>query len=100
MRDQFETLAAVKKSVLPHRPAQVLAFGTSMGGLISALEDQQSNGRLDGAADHLRFVAGGIQLNNYQLDGEYAIAKLLASTQSIKLVHFRARPMARPRQRS
>jgi hypothetical protein len=27
VRDQFETLAAVKKSVLPHRPAQVLASG-------------------------------------------------------------------------
>ena len=88
VRDQFETLAAVKKTVLPHRPAQVLAFGTSMGGLISALEDQQSNGRLDGALTTCGLVAGGIQLNNYQLDGEYAIAKLLASTQSIKLVHF------------
>ena len=88
VRDQFETLAAVKKSVLPHRPTQVLAFGTSMGGLISALEDQQSNGRLDGALTTCGLVAGGIQLNNYQLDGEYAIAKLLASTQSIKLVNF------------
>ena len=88
VRDQFETLAAVKKSVLPHRPTQVLAFGTSMGGLISALEDQHSNGRLDGALTTCGLVAGGIQLNNYQLDGEYAIAKLLASTQSIKLVNF------------
>jgi hypothetical protein len=87
VRDQFQTLAAVKKSVLPHRPSQVLAFGTSMGGLISALEDQQSNGQLDGALTTCGLVAGGIQLNNYQLDGEYAIAKLLA-TQPIKLVHF------------
>jgi hypothetical protein len=88
VRDQFQTLAAVKKNVLPHRPHQVLAFGTSMGGLISALEDQQSDGRLDGALTTCGLVAGGIQLNNYQLDGEYAIAKLLAAGQSIKLVHF------------
>ncbi|MGZ4230621.1 MAG: alpha/beta hydrolase [Solirubrobacteraceae bacterium] len=88
VRDQFQTLAAVKKSVLPRRPSQVLAFGTSMGGLISALEDQQSNGRLDGALTTCGLVAGGIQLNNYQLDGEYAIAKLLAAGQPIKLVHF------------
>jgi len=88
VRDQFQTLAAVKRSVLPHRPSQVLAFGTSMGGLISALEDQQSNGRLDGALTTCGLVAGGIQLNNYQLDGEYAIAKLLAPSQSIKLVNF------------
>jgi alpha-beta hydrolase superfamily lysophospholipase len=88
VRDQFQTLAAVKQSVLPHAPSQVLAFGTSMGGLISALEDQQSNGRLDGALTTCGLVAGGIQLNNYQLDGEYAIAKLLAPSQSIKLVNF------------
>jgi hypothetical protein len=88
VRDQFETLSAVEKHVLPGRPSQVLAFGTSMGGLISALEDQQSNGRLDGALTTCGLVAGGIQLNNYQLDGEYAIAKLLAPGQSIKLVNF------------
>ena len=101
VRDQFETLAAVKKSVLPHRPTQVLAFGTSMGGLISALEDQQSNGRLDGALTTCGLVAGGIQLNNYQLDGEYAIAKLLASDAVDQArATSRARPMARPRPRS
>ncbi|MGZ4299922.1 MAG: alpha/beta hydrolase, partial [Solirubrobacteraceae bacterium] len=78
VRDQFQTLRTVEKTVLPSRPTQVLAFGTSMGGLISALEDQQSNGRLDGALTTCGLVAGGIQLNNYQLDGEYAIDKLLA----------------------
>ncbi|MGH2893358.1 MAG: alpha/beta hydrolase, partial [Solirubrobacteraceae bacterium] len=78
VRDQFPTLQAVKRTVLPSPPGQVLAFGTSMGGLISALEDQQSNNRLDGALTTCGLVAGGIQLNNYQLDGEYAINKLLA----------------------
>ena len=88
VRDQFETLTAVKKTVLPRRPTQVPAFGTSMGGLISALEDQQSDGRLDGALTTCGLVAGGIQLNNYQLDGEYAIAKLLVASEPIKLVNF------------
>ena len=87
VRDQFQTLQAVKKTVLPSRPTQVLAFGTSMGGLISALEDQQSNGRLDGALTTCGLVAGGIQLNNYQLDGEYAINKLLAGD-AAKLVNY------------
>jgi hypothetical protein len=40
--------------VLPSKPAQVLAIGSSMGGLVSALEDQDSQGRIDGAADHVR----------------------------------------------
>ncbi|MGZ4178796.1 MAG: alpha/beta hydrolase, partial [Solirubrobacteraceae bacterium] len=87
VRDQFQTLQAVKRTVLPSRPSQVLAFGTSMGGLISALEDQQSNGRLDGALTTCGLVAGGIQLNNYQLDGEYAIDKLLAAD-AAKLVNY------------
>jgi hypothetical protein len=87
VRDQFQTLQAVKRGVLPSRPTQVLAFGTSMGGLISALEDQQSNGRLDGALTTCGLVAGGIQLNNYQLDGEYAINKLLAGD-AAKLVNY------------
>src|ERR1700727_1006321 len=87
VRDQFQTLQAVKKTVLPSRPRQVLAFGTSIGGLISALEDQQSDGRLDGALTTCGLVAGGIQLNNYQLDGEYALDKLLAGN-AAKLVNY------------
>src|ERR1700743_1078368 len=87
VRDQFQTLQAVKRTVLPSRPKQVLAFGTSMGGLISALEDQQSDGRLDGALTTCGLVAGAIQLNNYQLDGEYAINKLLAGD-AAKLVNY------------
>jgi hypothetical protein len=88
VRDQFQTLAAVKAHVLPQGPRQVLAVGTSMGGLISALEDQHADGRIDGALTTCGIVAGGIQLNNYQLDGEYAMAKLLAPGQAIKLVDF------------
>jgi hypothetical protein len=85
--DQFETLAAVT-SLLPVRPLHVLAFGTSMGGLVSALEAQQGRGRIDGALTTCGIVAGAIDLNNYQLDGEYAIAKLLAPSQQIQLVRF------------
>jgi hypothetical protein len=88
LRDQFETLDAVKQTVLPSLPKEVLAFGTSMGGLISALEDEGSNGRLDGALTTCGLVAGGIKLNNYQLDQEYAMARLLAPGQPIKLVRF------------
>lgn len=92
VRDQFETLAAVKHTVLEHQPSQVIAVGTSMGGLISALEDQDSNGRLDGALTTCGIVAGGLTLNNYQLDGEYAMTELLGSLisggQSIQLVNF------------
>ena len=88
VRDQFQTLQAVEQGVLPDRPAHVLAFGTSMGGLISAMEAQQGAGRINGALTTCGIVAGAINLNNYQLDGEYAIARLLAPGQQIPLVRF------------
>jgi hypothetical protein len=86
VRDQFETLAAVRGS-LPGPPRRVLAFGTSMGGLVSALEAQVGRGRIDGALTTCGIVAGALDLNQYQLAGEYAIAKLLSPT-PIQLVRF------------
>jgi hypothetical protein len=59
-----------------------------MGGLVSALESERGNGRIDGALTTCGLVAGAIHLNNYQLDGEYALAKLLAPAVPIKLVRF------------
>jgi hypothetical protein len=87
VRDQFETLSDVERTVLPSRPRRVFALGTSMGGLISSLEDESSYGRINGALTTCGIVAGGLQLGNYQLDGEYALDHLLAGD-SIKLVNF------------
>ncbi len=86
--DQFGTLAAVDGTVLPHRPSQVLAFGTSMGGLVSALEAQVGAGRINGALTTCGIVAGGLNLNEFQLDGEYAMAQLLLPGQQVQLTGF------------
>jgi hypothetical protein len=75
--DQFGTLAAVENQVLPRKPAHVIAYGQSMGGLVSALEAQRGAGKINGALTACGVVAGGVNLNEYQLDGEYAIAQLL-----------------------
>jgi hypothetical protein len=88
VRDQFETLQAVESGVLPRPPRHALAFGTSMGGLISALEAQDGSGRIDGALTTCGIVAGAINLNNYQLDGEYTLAQLLLPGQQVQLVRF------------
>jgi hypothetical protein len=88
VRDQFQALQAVESTVLHARPHQVLAFGTSMGGLVSALEAQNGAGRIDGALTTCGIVAGAINLNNYQLDGEYALARLLLPGQQVQLVRF------------
>jgi hypothetical protein len=91
VRDQFETLAAVRAD-LPSEPRRVIAFGTSMGGLISALESERGDRRIDGALTTCGLVAGAIHLNNYQLDGAYAMAKLLAPALPIRLVRFAGPP--------
>jgi pimeloyl-ACP methyl ester carboxylesterase len=87
LRDQFEALDGVR-AFLTSKPREVIAFGTSMGGLVSALESERGNGRIDGALTTCGLVAGAIHLNNYQLDGEYAMARLLAGPVPIKLVRF------------
>ncbi len=92
LRDQFEALAGLRQE-LPSDPSHVIAFGTSMGGLISALEDEHNAyGRVDGSLTTCGIVAGGIQLNNYQLDGEYAMSRLLAPDEPITLVRFSGGP--------
>lgn len=87
VRDQFETVEDVTNEVLPEPPRLVLALGTSMGGLVSSLE-AEADGPIDGALSTCGIVAGGIDLNNYQLMATYAIARLLAPEQEIKLVNF------------
>jgi hypothetical protein len=86
--DQFGALKAVEDTVLPARPRQVLAVGSSMGGLVSALEDQVSDGRINGALTTCGIVAGGINLNEFQLDGEYAMAQLLLPGHQVQLTGF------------
>ncbi|HZR50654.1 MAG TPA: hypothetical protein VFB06_14165 [Streptosporangiaceae bacterium] len=86
--DQFGTLRAVESGALPARPRRVIAVGTSMGGLISAIEAQDGAGAIDGALTTCGIVAGAINLNNYQLDGEYALAQLLLPGQNVQLTGF------------
>ena len=86
--DQFQTLDQVKRTVLPRSPDHVLAVGTSMGGLISSLEAERARGRIEGALSTCGIVYGGVTLSNYQLDGEYAMARLLAPGQSIQLTSY------------
>ena len=92
--DQFAALSALE-GLLPRRPQHVIAFGTSMGGLISAMESEQPRTPIDGSLTTCGIVAGGVQLNNYQLDGEYTIDQLLNPTPgSIPLVNFHNNPGA------
>src|SRR5690349_2833831 len=86
-RDQLDTLAATVAAI-GRRPLRVLALGTSMGGLVTAKLAEIGRGRINGALATCGIVAGGSALSNYQLDAEFAISRLLAPGQPIKLAGY------------
>ncbi|HEY4605022.1 MAG TPA: hypothetical protein VIH08_11875 [Blastococcus sp.] len=83
--DQFASLHAVEQQI--GQPRRTIAWGTSMGGLVSALETQDSRHEINGTLTTCGLVAGALNLNDYQLDGEYAVSHLL-SPQPIQLVNY------------
>ncbi|MEU5276173.1 alpha/beta hydrolase [Streptomyces asoensis] len=85
-RDQFATLDAVAARI--GAPRRTLAIGQSMGGLVNAQLARDGGGRIDGALGQCGLVAGGTDLDNYQLDAEYTVARLLLPGQDVRLVRF------------
>ncbi len=86
VHDQFGALDAIEQRIGAER--HTIAWGTSMGGLVSALENEDGHHRIDATLTTCGLVAGALNLNNYQLDGEYALAHLLAPGQTIPLVRY------------
>ncbi|WP_030434624.1 hypothetical protein [Actinoplanes subtropicus] len=84
--DQVGALHAAERIV--GQPRRTIAWGTSMGGLVSALEAQDARHFVDAALTTCGLVAGALNLNDYQLYGEYALAHLLAPGQDIQLVRY------------
>ena len=85
-RDQFATIDAVTAKI--GEPSRTLAMGSSMGGLVNAQLARDGGGIIDGALGQCGLVAGANDLENYQLDAEYTIARLLLPEQDVKLVRF------------
>ena len=85
--DQFGALHALEHRI--GEPKRTIAWGTSMGGLVSALETQRPRGQIDGTLTTCGLVAGALNMNNYQLDGQYALSRLLAPGNHIQLVNYR-----------
>src|ERR1700722_20338425 len=82
--DQFGSLTAFLAASGLH-PRRTLAVGTSMGGLINSLIDQESYGRVQGAVTFCGLVAGGVDLNNFQLNAEYAMTELLPGAAGVPI---------------
>jgi pimeloyl-ACP methyl ester carboxylesterase len=85
--DQYAALAAFE-DLLGVEPERTIAFGRSMGGLVSARQAEDPRGEIDGVLTTCGLVAGAVNLNNYQLDGVYALSHLLAPEQDIPLVRY------------
>ncbi|MCX3061157.1 alpha/beta hydrolase [Streptomyces beihaiensis] len=85
-RDQFATLDAFRAAVA--RPSRTLAVGQSMGGLVNAEIARDGAGRVDGALGLCGLVAGGNDLENYQLNAEYTLARLLLPGERVRLTQF------------
>ncbi len=92
--DQFETIAAVESSVLPAPPTSVIAWGDSEGGLVSALMDQDSAGRLSGVLNLCAPVAGESVNQNDGLNGAYAMNTLLNTGPPIQVGGYQSQPQA------
>lgn len=76
-QDQVASLQAAIEAI-GTEPDMVLAYGTSMGGLVTAQLAESAGEVIDGAMPTCGIVAGGADLNNYQLDGAHAVNELLA----------------------
>jgi dienelactone hydrolase len=87
-RDQFATLDAFRTQV--GEPNRVISVGQSMGGLINAQLARDGAGRIDGALNLCGLVAGGVDLDNYQLDAEYTLATLFDPADADRLVDLRS----------
>jgi pimeloyl-ACP methyl ester carboxylesterase len=85
--DQLGTLQAFSKEV--GTPTRTIAFGTSMGGLVSSLIAEVPDSGVDGVVSTCGLLGGGVNLNNYQLDGLHALAQLLLPGQQVQLTGFR-----------
>ena len=85
--DQFAALAAFE-DLLGAQPERTIAFGRSMGGLVSARQAEDPRGEIDGVLTTCGIVAGALNLSNYQLDGVYALSHLLAPEQDVPLVGY------------
>lgn len=85
-RDQFQTLHAFQTTV--GRPARTIAVGESMGGLVNAQIARDAHGRVDGALNLCGLVAGGVDLNDYQLAGEVVLARFLTPNANLRLTDY------------
>ncbi|MCR2808332.1 MULTISPECIES: prolyl oligopeptidase family serine peptidase [unclassified Microbacterium] len=81
--DQLQSLDAMLDQT-GLEPDHIMAYGTSMGGLVTGRIAESAGDVIDGAMPTCGLMEGAVDLNNYQLDGSHAIEQLLAG-QELKI---------------
>lgn len=81
--DQVATLDAFTAQV--GQPKRVIAWGSSMGGLISVALVERHPERFAAAAPHCASIAGSLGMMNMALDGAFAFRTLIAPDRDIQL---------------
>jgi pimeloyl-ACP methyl ester carboxylesterase len=81
---QFATLAAFTARY--GKPRRTIAWGNSMGGLVSTEIAERRPARVDGAAVFCASIGGAVGMMNMALDGAYAFRTLVAPDSGIRVV--------------
>jgi pimeloyl-ACP methyl ester carboxylesterase len=72
-----------------HKPKRVLAWGASMGGLITVALTEQHPERINGGFAMCGSIGGALGMMNMALDGAFAFKALVAPSTPIQLVNIR-----------
>jgi len=84
-----DQMAALDAFALQYgRPQRVIAWGSSMGGLITIALAEQYPGRIAAALPSCGSIAGSLGMMNQALDGAFAVKWLLAGDADIQLVRI------------
>jgi hypothetical protein len=86
LKDQIEVLDAFNQIV--GKPTHTIAWGHSLGGIITAGLIQNNPKRFDAAQPMCGVLAGGVATWNTALDAEFAFKTLLAPDTNLELVNI------------
>lgn len=70
------------------RPRRVIAWGSSMGGLVTTALAEMKGSGIDGAAPMCASIGGTLGMMNMALDGAYAFRTLIAPRSDIRVVRI------------
>ena len=82
--DQLATLAVFRMKIAV--PQRTIAWGESMGGLVTVALAERTNSPLDGALTACGSIAGTLEMMNRALDGAFAFTTLVAPNAGIRIV--------------